>query len=175
MFRIALGEPYDPSVTEWPEGSLYCYDTSGHWILILYQKPTEMEIRSVQEGVVNFALYVQSPVIFLLHQFGQMAWHDCPYSWWKVPLESRSLPDTAQGYHALVKTALIDASTGIVRGLRVCTFSSHFTSQLHMAIRTQAQSYWTDEEHDKVIRSAYRTYSPEEMAEKAEIACMGGD
>ncbi|MGB6064348.1 MAG: hypothetical protein WBG50_06045 [Desulfomonilaceae bacterium] len=44
-----------------------------------------------------------------------------------------------------------------------------------MAIRTQAQSYWTDEEHDKVIRSAYRTYSPEEMAEKAEIACMGGD
>jgi hypothetical protein len=104
-----------------------------------------------------------------------MAWHDCPYSWWKVPSESRSLPDMTPGCHALVKTVLIDASTGIVRGLRACTFSSDFTSWLHMAIRTQAKNHWTDEEHEKAIQFVYRKYSPEKMAQNSEIKCLGGD
>ena len=175
MFRLAIGEPYDTSVTEWPEGSVYSYDSSGHWILIMYRQPTELERRSVQEGPVNFALYEQFPVFFLCHQFGRMGWHDCPYSWWRVPPEGRSLPDMTPGYHALVKTVLIDSSTGLVAALRACTFSSEFTQRLHLSIRAQSQTYWTDQEHEEIIKSVYRMYSPEELALRAGIRCKGGD
>lgn len=175
MFRLAIGEPYDPSVTEWPEGSIYNYDSSGHWILIMYRELTEEEIKGVQEGPIHFGLFVHAPVLFLLHQCGRMGWHDCPYSWWRVPPEDRSLPDVTPGYHALVKIVLIDSSTGLVRALRACTFSSEFTLRLHTAITGQSHIRWSDEEHQAIIQSVYRAYSPGKLAQHAGIRCQGGD
>jgi hypothetical protein len=140
MSTLSVGQPYDPSVASWPEGCHYNYDASGHWLHYLFNNPSQVEIVSIQKGPGQFGLYVQDPVIFLLHQFGDMPWNDAPYSWWLVSEQHRKLPEIGPGEHALLKVVLIDTATGIVSDLRALTFSSEFTRKLHEEILRQSET-----------------------------------
>jgi hypothetical protein len=175
MFSLVIGQPYDLTTTEWPEGCHYNFDDSGHWLHYMFHNPSKVEIESIQGGAAQFALYVEDPCIFLLHQFGGMLWNDTPYSWWLVSEEHRTLPDTNPTLHALLKVVLIDSSNGIVKGLRALTFSAEFTLRLQQEIRRQAVMPWSRVKHEEVIQSIYQTYSSAEMAERAVIRCKGGD
>ncbi|MGO9121108.1 MAG: hypothetical protein ACLQPD_26285 [Desulfomonilaceae bacterium] len=175
MDAVAVGQLYDPEVISWPEGCLYNYDISGHWLHYLYRNPTVAEIASIMTGPAQFALFIQYPVIFLLHQFGQMPWNDAPYSWGLVPEESRRLPELDPSLHALLKIIMVNSETGIVVALRALTFSGEFTYQLHRAIKAQASLHWDSELHYKTIKSVYQTLTPEEMVQRAGTTCKGGD
>ena len=175
MHVLAIGEPYDRSIQKWPEGCHYNFDASGHWLHYLFIHPSKIEISSIQQGAVRFGLYVHGPVIFLLHQLGDLFWNDAPYSWWRVPAEHRRLPEVSGGVHALVKTVLVDTSSGLVAALRVLTFSAEFTRRLHEAILLQTQSPWDPAQHDQVIREVYSRFSTEDLVHRAEILCKGGD
>lgn len=175
MHAVAVGQLYDPEVISWPEGCLYNYDIGGHWLHYLYRNPTAVEIASIMRGPAQFALFIQGPVIFLLHQFGQMPWNDAPYSWGLVPEESRRLPELDPNLHALLKVVMVNSETGIVVVLRALTFSSEFTFQLHQAINVQAGFEWDSELHYRTIKSVYETLTPEEMVQRAGTYGKGGD
>lgn len=175
MQILAVGQQYDPSIKEWPEGCHYNYDLGGHWLHYFYQVPSDIEINSIQAGPARFGLFIEEPVIFLLHQFGDMPWNDAPYSWWLVTEEYRRLPQFTPGEHAFLRVVLIDTSTGIVAALRALTFSPAFTQKLHEAILRQAESPWSPSRHDEVIRSVYSRFTAHELVQRAQILCRGGD
>jgi hypothetical protein len=175
MNILAIGQPCDPSISCWPEGCHYNYDISGHLLHYLFSNPSTIEVSSVQRGKARFGLYIQGPVIFLLHQFGEMLWNDAPYSWWLVSQETRKLPEVGDHLHALLKVVLVDSTSGLVAALRALTFSSAFTNRLHEAIRAQSEHHWSQSEHDSVIREVYSRFSTEDLLRRAIITCNGGD
>ena len=122
-----------------------------------------------------FGLYVQGPVIFLLHKFGDMPWNDSPYSFWLVPEESRKLPDINDQDHAFLRAVLIDTATGIVQALRALTFSAQFTKRLHEEIVLQSMKPWDLRAYDSVIKATYLKYSTLDLVKRSTIFCNGGD
>ena len=175
MEAIAVGQQYEPGVVDWPEGCTYNYDIGGHWLHYLYRNPTPVEVASIMRGPAQFAIFIQEPVIFLMHQFGDMPWSDAPYSWHLVPEKSRQLPELDPNLHALLKVVMLDSETGVVTALRALTFSSEFTWRLHQAIRAQTILKWDAELHDRTITSVYGTLSQEDMVQRAGTRCKGGE
>ena len=175
MQILAIGQPYCPESEPWPEGCHYNYDSSGHWLHYLYSNPSQIEVDSIQRGPAQFGLYVQDPVIFLLHQFGAMPWNDAPYSWWMVSSEHRRLPEVTKGEHAFLRIVLIDTVKGLVAALRALTFSTEFTRRLHLEILRQSQSPWNHSTHDEEIKSIYSKLSTNDLVQQAQIFCKGGE
>ena len=175
MQILAIGQPYCPEDDPWPEGCHYNYDSSGHWLHYLYSSPCKIEVESIQSGQAQFGLYIQDPVIFLLHKFGAMPWNDAPYSWWMVSREHRRIHELANEEHAFLRIVLIDTATGLVAALRALTFSTEFTKRLHLEILRQSQSPWDLPTHDQVIKSIYSRFSTNDLVQQAHIFCKGGD
>ena len=175
MRVIAVGEPYDLSIKEWPEGSHYNFDSAGHWLHYFFRNPSSIETSSVQKGPARFGLYIQGPVIFLLHKFGDMPWNDSPYSFWLVPEEYRKLPDINSRDHAFLRTVLIDTATGLVGALRALTFSVEFTRRLHEEIVLQSMKPWYPVSYDQIISSTYSNFSAYDLVKRSTIFCNGGE
>ena len=175
MQILAVGQEYDPLIREWPEGCHYNFDSGGHWLHYFYRNPLEIEIASIQRGPVQFGLYIHKPVIFLLHQFGYMPWNDAPYSVRLVSQEYRRVPELADGEHAFLRVVLIDTATGIVAALRALTFSSEFTRKLHGEIRRQSEGPWSPGRHDEIIQSVYSRFTANDLVQRAQILCKGGE
>lgn len=175
MQILAIGQPYDPSIKAWPEGTHYNYDVSGHCLHYLYHAPNELERSSIQKGEASFGLYVHGPVIFLLHRFGEMLWHDAPYNWWRVSEEHRRIPEVLDGLHALLKVVLVDTATGLVAALRALTFSADFTRRLHEAILQQSKQPCSRSQYDETIREVYSRFAIEELVRRSKIFCKRGE
>jgi len=175
MEILAIGQPYDPSVKSWPEGCHYNYDVAGHSLHYFYDKPTSLEVSSIQAGQAQFGLYIHGPVIFLLHQFGDMPWNYAPYNWWRVSQESREIPEVSDEIHALLKVIMVDTDTCLIAALRALTFSAPFTRRLHEAIMSQSERPQGQALHDEIIYDVYARYTTEDLVTMAEIFCRGGE
>jgi hypothetical protein len=175
MQILSVGQLYSTEICEWPEGCHYNVDEYGHWLHYFYENPTRAEIASIQRGPARFGLFLHDPVIFLLHQFGEMPWNDAPYSWWLVSREHRRIPELTEGEHAFLRVALVDTTTGIVAALRALTFSVEFTRRLHEEILRQSESPWSSCRHDAVIESVYSRFTTQDLIERSIIFCNGGD
>ncbi|HRH45209.1 MAG TPA: hypothetical protein PKY82_26460, partial [Pyrinomonadaceae bacterium] len=67
-------------------------------------------------------------------------------------------------------------TTGVVKAIRVTTFSPEFTERLHRAIRGQAAGKeFSREEFTNRSLKIYEKYSPAELAAKAFGKTKGGD
>ena len=175
MNILTIGQPFDQTVTHWPEGTMFNYDASGHWLIHFYSSPTRMEIASVQQGDAQFGLYVVGSVIFLLHQFGSMPWNDAPYSVWLLQDEERVLPEISDHLHGLLRTVLVDTTTGLVAALRACTFSAPFTKTLHQAIDFQASLPCKPSLHHQIIQEVYGRFTTDDMVRQCKLFCRGGE
>ncbi|MFH0959782.1 MAG: hypothetical protein V1897_13880 [Pseudomonadota bacterium] len=175
MHVLAVGQPYSNEASEWPEGCHYNFDSYGHWLHYFYEKPTLTEIASIQRGPARFGLFVQDPVTFLLHQFGQIHWHDASYSFWLVSREHRRIPELTEGEHAFLRVVLVDTTKGIVAALRALTFSAEFTRRRHEEILRQSESPWNPSQRDTLIESVYSRFTTQDLVERSIIFCNGGD
>ena len=162
MYRYVVGQPYIPGRTSYPEAIQYNY-RGGHELLAWLQSPTAREVRDWRQGVAQFALYVEQPVIVLLHRFGDQPWSDSPFAWHRVPEDERHLPPTGQEMEmreprALLQVTLVDADTGIVRVLRAVSWSPAFTAAVHLAIHDQAAAPWDSDAYDAALAAIYARY-----------------
>jgi hypothetical protein len=179
MQILEVGKPYVEGKRHWPQAVEYTYSAQHHLLRIFYRTPHPKEVKAVDSGEARFAFGVYGAAIFLHFRFGEgIPWHNAPYSIHLVNDEDRILPDwpIPQGEHALLSTLLVDAETGILKAIRVCTFSPEFTLKLHQAILNQyAMPFPPD--YDKQVIRAYQQYpTPELMAERLSVAwCRGGD
>jgi len=180
LTRLAVGELYIPGVTSFPERVQYNYREGGHELLMWLGSPTRQETRAIRKGRAEFALFVESDIIFLLYRFeGNLRWSDCPYSFHLVPSGQKQLPFDlpTPDSRAILQILLVDAHTGILKAIRDCSLSPAFSRQLHEAIKEQAaQADFSPMKYDTTLAEIYRNYpTASRMASAAQVKCVGGE
>ncbi|MFC1836707.1 hypothetical protein ACFL2Q_18610 [Thermodesulfobacteriota bacterium] len=175
MQILSISEPLDPPVPEWPEGTHYNSDDSGHWLHLFFRDPLPVEVNSIQAGPAEFGLFVHDSVIFLLFRFGMIPLNDAPYSWWLVSEESRAVPEVRDDLHALLKVVLVDVSSGLVSALRVLTFSAELTKRLHQEIPQQTTQPWNPERHNEGIEHVHNKFNTLNLVGRSLVMCRGGE
>jgi len=157
-----VGALYIPGQRSWPEGAEYNFRANSHELRLFWHDPSPREVESVRAGRARFALAVHGPIVFFLYTFEPaLPWSDAPFTVWMVPSDQRTLPAPTQlaEPHAILQVVLVDADTGVVRALRVTTFSPSFTAALHLAIRAQHEAGWPGQDaYDRALDEVYRRY-----------------
>lgn len=179
LHRYEVGKLYSPNRTRWPEAVDFNYRQGVFELRLFFGSPSSREIRDVERGPCEFALFTEGDLVVLLYRFGQtVAWSDAPYSWHLVPQEQRTLPEAALGGERrdTMQIILIDAATGIIRALRIVSFSPAFSAALRLAIREQASRPWPgDAEYNRQVQALYQRYPTSEMLLRvAKIRTVGG-
>lgn len=175
---LSVGKPYIPSRTRWLEATDYNFRCGSHELRLFFESPSDTEVRAITNGRAEFALYVEGDVIVLCYRFEPMGWSDQSFTWHLVPEDQREEPPDAHGAErATLAVILVDAISGLVRGLRIVTFSAEFTRDLHDAIRAQARRPWPGEnEYGRQLSSIYaRLRTSDEIAYAATSRCAGGE
>ena len=179
MHIVAIGKPLFEGRTELPEAIEYNYQSGDHTLLLSMKNLHPKEIEAVREAEAEFGLYCENGIVFLLYRFGaHLPWSDSAFSWWNVAEEDRQIPapQANPAERILLKIILVEAATGIVKAIRVTTFSPAFTERLHDAIRQQAKDepFSRDEFVGRSLQ-IYKKFTPAEFAINAIVKTKGGE
>lgn len=173
-----LGQPYVEGQRTWKEWAEYNF-RRGHELRLFYRNPSPIEVAAVQSGIAHFAIYPIHDLIFFCFRFQPMQWSDSGFTIHLVAEEDRGFPDDVDSVEErqLLNTILVDATTGLVRAIRVCTFSPAFTRALHAAIWAQLEKPFCGRaEIERQGQSIYSRYTSADIATKLAIAkCKGGE
>lgn len=114
----------------------------------------------MRTGPAEFGLVVEGPIVFLLYKFGAIPWSDAPYSWhMTAKTGQQTLPsDIPEGMGALLTKILVDASDGIIRGIRAIGLGTEFSRQLHAAIIDQSVQAFDQDRYDAALHDVYQRY-----------------
>ena len=161
------------------------YEWRGQHILtIAYAGITDTELRAFHGSDVEFALHVEWPVATLMYRFGvDLPWSDSAFNvlaGGAIPTEdlaslgSRSACVGDQ--RRLMSLIFVDARTGIVRGLRVCTLSPAFSRALDAALDEQvAREPVSDERFSAAVGSLHRRFrNTHALLAQAQARTIGG-
>lgn len=179
MQIVAIGKPLFEGRDELPEAIEYNYQAGDHTLLLSMKNLHPCEIRAVREDQAEFGLYCENGIIFLLYRFGEaLPWSDSAFLWWNVAEEDRRIPapQANPAERILLKIILAEASTGVVKAIRVTTFSPSFSEKLHSAIRDQASGgEFSREEFVARGLAIYERRTPADLAAKAIVKTKGGE
>jgi hypothetical protein len=178
---LHVGERYPLGAPPYPELVEFNYSTAGYVLQMFFKAPRPFEIRAIRNEPVEFAVATVGRAIFLLYRFGTgskgVPWSDSAFSYHLVPVERRAIPDerASKEERALMRIDLVDAETGILRGLRVVSLSPKVTKALEDAIRNQAQQPWCGEQqYREEVAAIYAKYSIQDLLERATARDLGG-
>jgi hypothetical protein len=177
-----VGKPYTPGRRNWPENVEYNYRQHTHELRMFLGNLKPWEIEAIKTGPCEFALVVDGDVLFLLYHFGEgrreaVPWSDAPYSWYLVPEDQRGLPEPAgmPEPHDTMQIVLVDSLTGIIKALRMVSFSPAFTVAIRSALRDQAERPWPGgAEYDRQLAAVYQRYTSEQLLARAVARTTGG-
>lgn len=177
--EYSVGLPYHPRIKSWPETGQYNFRGGVHELVLFWRGLDKRTIDAVRRGRVTFAIYTEGALLLLLYQIeGACDWSDAPYSWHLVPAEQRSLPEPVRDGEETrdyLRLLLVDAGTGIVRAIRLVSFSPAFTVALRLAIAAQAGETWDQAAYDLALDRLYRRYpASAQLAAVATARCVGG-
>jgi len=144
------------------------YEWRGQHILtIAYAGITDKELRAFQSSDVEFALHVEWPVATLLYRFGvDLPWSETSFNvlaGGAISTEDLASLQTRPGcvgdQRRLMSLILVDAPTGIVRALRVCTLSPVFSAELDLVLDGQvALGPVSDERFAAAVKSLHERF-----------------
>lgn len=174
---LVVGQPYNPKRSIWPEGAQYNYRAGLHELVLFYRQPRAREVRDISKGIAQFALYADGDQIILLYRFGIEAWSEAPYSWHRVSAEEQELPglDFPPDMGASLTIILVDASTGIIRAMRLIGLGRDFTLALHHAIRDQAALPYNREQYEANLARLQSRYTERNLAELSKAHYNAGE
>lgn len=161
-----------------PEAGEYNYRQDAHELRLFLANLQPDEVAAVRRGRAEFALVTRGDLILFCYRFRPaIPWSDAPYSWHLVPADQRTVPAVATpDKRDTLMVVLVEATTGIVQGLRVLSLSPEFTTTLHSAIRAQAERPWPgDEAYDRQLKALYREYpTTDQLVAAATARTVGG-
>jgi hypothetical protein len=176
---IVIGQIYHPGKNHWPEAVDYNFREGKHELRLFLHSPSPDEVTAIQRLPAAFSFAVVKEAIFFAFKFGWMSWGDCGFSIHKVPENQRVLPPVSpiltENETAVLHTILVDAENGIVRAIRLCTFSRLFTLKLHQAITLQASQPFPDDWDNYAHRLAEDNPTLWLVKNKSVARCRAGD
>jgi hypothetical protein len=180
MQALIVGKPYHSGHRVWPEVVEYNYRCGRHELRMFLRGVKPNEVRAIESGPCEFALYVEPPLIHLCYAFDRvLPWSDAPYTWHRVaPDERQPVPaseETAPAPRARLHVVLVEAASGFVLALRCVSLAPDFTRALHRAIAEQARQAWDPTAYDAALTRLHATRTPAELAQLARVRCRGGE
>lgn len=157
--KIEVGQLYNPNVTEWPETATFWYREYGYELVLFWDSPEEGEARALTENDIEVGLFLNESLIFLIYRIkGGCEWSEAGYTYHMVPKDERLLPDTARTNDVpdrRFQVVLVDAKTGMVRGMRMLKLGLDFSSLIYRTMHTQAKMNFNETEFNKALERTY--------------------
>lgn len=170
--KFEVGQPFVEGVTNYQEGTNFDFDDSGARLMYSFFNPTKEEISQITKGEYNFEVCELSGLMFFLSKFGSLHWTDAPYSPHLSPSVTFQPVTEEIGYS--LNVFLVDAATGILRGLRLIGLPTKFSRQLKASIERYLQQPFDENNYQNKIDEAYAKYSADELVRIADYYCKGG-
>jgi len=136
--------------TRYPEGAHYDYNRAGHWLIGSYSAPSSGEIKAFRHGEIQWAVKSYPGFTAVYFRPSPMPWQEAFFEIgrvtdqeWVKRLESGAAPtDPVQRRDGvweveLINLVLLDASTGVIKALRVVGPPRLFMRHLAESIRAQ--------------------------------------
>jgi hypothetical protein len=160
----------------------YNYRAGHHELIMFLPNLSALQVQDVMDGRCEFAFLEAGDVIVLLFRFGgTMPWGDALYSWHLIRQrnpEEATIPDVdgTEAARILLHVFLVEANTGILKGVRDVSLSPAFSAVLQAAIVRQAERPWPGgEEYARQVEELYRKYPrTRDMLRDAAAKTRGG-
>lgn len=186
--EFQVGKPFEPGITNYPEGCNIDFSRIGLTVNIYVRDPTKEETNAIRNGNLKLAIVTFGHVLFICAKFGKMPWMESPFHvvlsqirWLdgkgenRIPLGMKiniEEPIEGKGYRSIV--FLIDAITGIIEVIREIGLDNTFSSMLRSYILWQNSLYQNEQrkfdmkEYELVIDRAFKIYKQNEMEDIAD-------
>ncbi len=154
-----VGEVYSPDHTSYAEATQYCYRDGVHDLVLFWTNPTPDEVSGFRTQPVEFALYIQQPVLFLLYRIEDVCeWSDVAYNVHQLRPDEQAVPVNPPGDRARVQMTLVDASNGIIQAKRVVGMGPAMTQAMRHTLQEQTQLPYSRFDYDGLVQQAYARY-----------------
>jgi len=170
LFRkFEVGKPYKEGAKNFVEGVKFDFQQTGATLELYYSRPTAQEIEDVTGGSFELGFTEKDSIIFMLFRFGSGQHMDAPYTvHLSAPFEFMEL---REGLGFGLNIFLIDAATGILKGMRYVGLSTDFSRRFQKAVERQKQMSFDKAEHFRTIQRIYGNYSTDDLVERADSWC----
>jgi hypothetical protein len=159
MTTRQIGEVYSAGHTEYSEATQYCYYDGVHDLVLFWASPSAQEVRGFNSQSVEFALYVQQPVLFLLYRIADVCeWSDVAYNIHQLRAEEQEVPKETPGDYARVQMTLVDTGTGIIRAKRIVRMGREMTQAMRQTLQQQAQIPFSRFDYEALVQQTYARY-----------------
>lgn len=169
MATYTVGGLYSPQMSTFPEG-IHVINLSGKsaQVVIALNNPTAEQVTLFSAGrstiEVGLATH-QELLILLFRQRGVVnGWSDAPFDIRLLPPEQQIPPQAAP---TLIQWVLVDAATGIIKGLRGATVSAAFMTQVRKGVLQQLGQPFDRARYDALVNEYQARFSPRELMKRA--------
>lgn len=165
---LAVGKPYHPDRRSWPETAELRLWNGGVEFVLSAAQPHAAEVTAFTKGNAEFALTAADRHLMLSYQFTNakksgnpaaqgpgIPWSDTP---WEYHRHAASHPVAVPGERGdtfALRLVLIDAATGIVKGLRIVSPPTAFADALRDAVERQAATPYDQGAAEREIQAVY--------------------
>lgn len=176
MYKLQVGKPYIDGITRYDEIPQYDCRGGSHWLIMPLANIQRIEQEAITTGTAHFAFTTIGDVLIFQYRFGTaVAWSDCAYNWYLIPEEQRQLPiDPGDDGRVLLSVILIEATNGLVAGLRLVTLSTTFATELRQALLLQANRP-EPQDFAQQAHAVFARYGSKQLRQLALCSCIGGD
>lgn len=159
MTSRQVGEIYSSQHSEYSEATQYCYHNGMHDLALFWAKPTLKETNDFLSQPVEFALYVEQSVLFLLYHIANTCeWSDVAFNIHQLRQEEKTLPADPPGSRARLQMTLVNADSGIILAKRMLSIAPVMTQALRHTLQEQMQTPCSREEYMAQVKHAYTRY-----------------
>lgn len=165
MYKYEVGELLHEGVIRYQEGIRFDFDQDGPTLQVFFENPTPDEIMQMKQGNFKIGYWQHKDIIFILTKFGDLEWMDAPYNIHLSKSFTLATPEESQGYGLTIY--FVDASTGILKVMRLIGLEHEFSLKLKEAIEAQGRMPFDKVDYANNISICYRTYSTKDMLKYA--------
>ena len=167
MQLLEIGKLFKEGKTKYKEGCVFDITDSGANLIFYYTNPTEKEIRNITKERVQYGYYRENALIMMLFKFGDENWIDSPYSVHFSSHLTSNISEITEGTGLAVNVYLVDAATGILKGMRLIGLSTRVSNMLKNDIEMQREMPAIGFEND--LRNIYSKYSTKDLVKLAKV------
>lgn len=173
---IQVGELWNKNHKSYREGTIFQYDANGGCLICFMNRLSEKEITAFRKNKVELRLLECQPIIFLLYKInGYCDWSDSSYTYHLVQSEIKpSIRYTEKGQGMMFNMFLVEATTGIVKAMRVLGTSAKFNNYFIYYLQNQIDRPFDIKEYDTKLDNIYNTFTSKELAIRSDIYYKSG-
>ena len=172
---LEVGKPFEPGKTNYPEGVKFDFTEGGLVLLLFFAGPTEEEVEAVRAGGFKIGFFdiaildndtFKGNIIFLVFKFGDLPWMDVPFTIHLAQCKAPAEIEEGLGYG--LQVLLIDAATGVLKGIRLVGLGTEWSRNFRQAILEQEAAGFDRRAYDAEIQRTYKMYRTRELVKMVE-------